>query len=273
MQGKELTLRELQLECLSILKDVHSFCVKNNIKYSVAYGTLLGAIRHQGFIPWDDDIDIIMPRPDYERFCKEYRSDKYKLSTPENNKTHMLAMSRVFDDQKTIEVSRIPWCNNNVGIWIDVFPVDGCIEDEQSSREIFEIARVNRRKCIKRRRALAHFNKEWGVKYNIKLLVKKILWRNGLAARKYNEKVIENSKKVRFGATSHWTQLSCPDCYERFDNDWFSAVSLMPFEDTEVMVMNGYHEVLKECFGNYMQLPPVDQRVGHQNNITKFYWK
>ena len=65
---KELTNRELQLFSLDILKDVHAFCEKEKIKYSLAYGTLIGAVRHQGFIPWDNDIDIIMPRPEYERF-------------------------------------------------------------------------------------------------------------------------------------------------------------------------------------------------------------
>ena len=65
-----MTLREVQLFGLDILKDVHDFCTTNNIRYSLGYGTLLGAVRHNGFIPWDDDIDIIMPRPDYEQFCR-----------------------------------------------------------------------------------------------------------------------------------------------------------------------------------------------------------
>lgn len=273
MQRIELTLKEHQNEILTILKDVHAFCIENKITYSVAYGTLLGTIRHKGFIPWDDDIDIIIPRPDYDRFCKEYKSDRYKISTPENNGTHMLAMSRVYDDQKTLEVSKIPWCKNAVGVWIDVFPADGCLEDERVFRETHAVAEDNRWKCIKRRSALARFNKEWGAKYNIKLLVKKLVWRNGLAAKRYNDSVIEYSKKVRFGTTSHWSQLCCLDSYELYDVEWFKTAIPMPFEDTEVMVMNGYHDVLNNCYGDYMQLPPVEQRVGHQSKVTKFYWK
>ena len=84
---QELTLKELQQVSLDIIKDVHSFCVNNNITYSIAYGTLIGALRHKGFIPWDDDVDIVMPRPDFERFCREYRSDKLRLIYYGNDKT------------------------------------------------------------------------------------------------------------------------------------------------------------------------------------------
>ena len=67
---KELTNQDIKDVSLDILNTIHSFCTKNNIQYSLGYGTLLGAIRHKGFIPWDDDVDVLMPRPDFEKFCK-----------------------------------------------------------------------------------------------------------------------------------------------------------------------------------------------------------
>ena len=80
---KEMTLREVQLFELDILKDVHEFCMANHINYSLAYGTLIGAIRHKGFIPWDDDRDIVMPRPDHDRFCRTYKSEAgYEIFSP-----------------------------------------------------------------------------------------------------------------------------------------------------------------------------------------------
>lgn len=130
---KEMSLREIQLFSLEILKDVHDFCISNDINYSLAYGTLLGAIRHKGFIPWDDDIDIVMPCPDYERFCKIYRSKKWRLFSPVNNDCY-LNYSRVCDLDKTWVLS-LPWCKESpTGLWIDIFPIDG-IEVNQNQEE------------------------------------------------------------------------------------------------------------------------------------------
>lgn len=77
--NKPLRIEDIKRISLDILIDVHEFCVNNNIHYSLGYGTMLGAVRHKGFIPWDDDIDIIMLRQDYEKFIKSYRSENYDI--------------------------------------------------------------------------------------------------------------------------------------------------------------------------------------------------
>ena len=86
---------------MKILKDVHAFCKANGIRYSMAYGTLLGAVRHKGFIPWDDDIDIVMPRADYDRFCREYKSDRYELFCSARQPDAYVAYARVADMRET----------------------------------------------------------------------------------------------------------------------------------------------------------------------------
>lgn len=170
---KELTLRELQNEELNILKDVHSFCKKNNIRYSLYGGTLIGALRHKGFIPWDDDIDIIMPRPDYDRFCKNYKSVNYKVADMHSEKSFMLAFARVYDDKRTTSISTYPWISKDVGVWIDVFPADGLSLDESKIKWMYKKVICLRRLILLSRGAFARWSSvptNWG---KIKLIVKK----------------------------------------------------------------------------------------------------
>ena len=99
---KQLTLRDVQMVSLEILLDVHEFCMKNGIRYFMSGGTLLGAVRHKGFIPWDDDVDIFMLRPDYDRFVASYHSDRYVLLTMENDKDYFLPYAHVADMERTV---------------------------------------------------------------------------------------------------------------------------------------------------------------------------
>ena len=97
-----LSVKEIQDVLLRIMKYVHTFCVENDIKYSLEGGTLIGAIRHKGYIPWDDDIDIAMPRPYYDKFVKEFiDTDEFKLFTPERNNSY-INYARVCDIKNTI---------------------------------------------------------------------------------------------------------------------------------------------------------------------------
>ena len=269
----ELSLKDLQKESLEILKDVHAWCVKNNVMYSVGYGTLLGTIRHKGFIPWDDDIDIIMYRRDYERFCRDYTSERYKLLWPESTNDYYLAFARVFDCDITITQTRVPWHDGENGVWIDIFPID-LVPDDKSYFEKFR-SELHRKweTTLWGRQAKCNFNMSWSISMNTKLLTKKIMTMNGLLTRFYLNEFMKKAQSVTVQQSRHWSQLTCMDGYEWHCIEDFQTVIELPFEDTEVMVMNGYDNVLRECFGDYMQLPPEENRVGRSDGFTKFYWK
>lgn len=268
-----LTLHDIQTESLSILKDVHRWCLDNKVMYSVGYGSLIGAIRHKGFIPWDDDIDILMPRKHYERFCREYQSEKYKLLSPELSENYYLAFARVFDTERTISESRVPWQDGENGVWIDVFPIDLVSDDRNEFEKHKKELQRKWAETAWGRQAKCNFNMSWPLGMNLKLFIKKVLTLNGYLARKQLDGFMKVAKSLIANDSKHWSQLACMDGYEWHKVEDFVYTVLKPFEDTEVMVMNGYDNVLRDDYGDYMKLPPVEQRIGHSDGFTLFYWK
>lgn len=271
---KQMTLRDIQMESLEILKEVHKFCVANDINYSLAYGTLIGSIRHKGFIPWDDDLDIIMLRPDYEKFCRTFKANGYEVVSRETRKDCLISFARVCDTRKTYIKTMEPWIRNvgDLGVWIDIFPIDSVPDDFDSYHKMYLIMEDFYEKGLKKRKTLRPFTKERPLKYNINTLKKKVF---GLFSKKleyYLDVKDEMIKSIPFGSTSHMSQLACPDQEIYFDADIMNGYHLEPFEDSKFYVIDKYDEFLKIAYGNYMELPPEDQRQPQQNYVF-FYWK
>lgn len=268
---KQLQLKDIQKVSLDILKDVHEFCISTGINYSLAYGTMLGAIRHKGFIPWDDDVDIVMPRPDYERFKKTFKSGRGNVLVTEENS--YIAFSRVCDTQKTKAGKSLwPWTKLDVGLWIDVFPLDAIVENQQQfSNQIHRLEPLFA-KQLKARNALVHPSRSFGLVQNVKQLVKNTLYCN-LDVRKINQSIENNARKMEWGESTVCSQLVCGSTTrEYYDKSWITKTTLMPFEDSEFCVATGWHELLAAYYGDYMRIPPVEEREQHTSYI-KFYWK
>ena len=270
---KELTLKDIQQEGLRILKHVHTFCVENNIKYSLAYGTLIGAVRHKGFIPWDDDIDIVMPRPEFEKFCESFKSnDDFMLVSPNMG---YLKFARVCDMSRTVTKTTLPWSPYTTGIWIDVFPLDGVAESKEDFLK--DIEPLHRIYKIKKRIRRGRFQKiHWslGIKEIFNILSKRFNY------RKYDYEDVNAQheaimKKYPYDGSKYIGQLSCldaPQTEHHIASD-FKEFTSLKFEDSDFMAIAGYDNFLRNCYGDYMQLPPVEQRIPNGESINKFYWK
>lgn len=264
---KELNLRELQEACFKVLLDVHQFCVKNNIRYSLTWGTLLGAVRHQGFIPWDDDVDIMMPRPDYDTFCKLYHSEYTMVIAPGDQS--YLPYARVADLTNTYEDDRsYPWTDIRHGVWIDVFPIDGATDSKEHETKRYEQAKEFRHQNSLFRISRCKMNQDYSIIKNLKILSRKIRfgWRNPNPA---HLKLLE---EVNYEQADFAVSLGVADeyglCY--FPKSYFEGYTTLKFESESLMVISNYKDLLNSVYGDYMKLPPPSQRIpGHRT--SKFY--
>lgn len=276
---RELSLKELQSCSFRILEQVHSFCVANSIRYSLAYGTLLGAVRHNGFIPWDDDIDIMMTRPEYERFCRTFKVDGLALHRHQNDPDCFIMFARVCDTVNTLS-SKDSWRygGGNTGVWIDIFPVDGIEDDENACRLRFQKAQFYFLKLFRYRAYLLGPTKENSFKLNCFTLLLKIWPFSAIMKNKacqFVDEAVRFHTEIPFGKTEHCALISLlgPGGARPLNVSLFDSYVLMPFENSEFYCVQGFDILLKSWYGDYMKLPPESERVQTHSKWHRFYWK
>ncbi|MBQ9313382.1 MAG: LicD family protein [Bacteroidales bacterium] len=257
---KELTISEMKRIQIEILNVIDEFCKKNKIRYSMGYGTLLGAIRHKGYIPWDDDLDIIMPYPDYCRFLNEFNhKDSYlKIQSMLNDTSYRFPFAKVYDDRTLLLEKTI-----KTGVYIDIFPVVGFPKEEDFEKFVKEY----HKKYMLLRSMTKRYNLNWFQKC---LLMLKSLY---TCSRK---KIIEDIQNIysRYPFDKAVNAGVIPNKYIKrrfFNADIFRHYALATFENREYSALADYDTYLKGTYGNYMQLPPEEKR--HSEHIFKAYWK
>ncbi len=273
---KEMTLQEVQRMGLEILKDVHLFCEERSISYTLFGGTMIGAIRHKGFIPWDDDVDIAMPRPDYEKFISSYKSDKGYRLFASGTKESFLAFSRVCDMKESLAVNKaLPWTNQATGVWIDIFPLDGAPDDIRECERTMASLRAHWKKTCFVRGAKAPLSMSKGSAEKLKTIVKKMIYNNYvIPSYRVIDNYIRTTTKIHWGETHHFWQCS----YLRYgmkeyqDMEDFKTTLLVPFEDSYFRICNGYDHLMRTKYGDYMQLPPEEKRKSN-HALCSYYWK
>ncbi|MCH5190404.1 MAG: LicD family protein [Oscillospiraceae bacterium] len=254
-----------------ILKEVKRLCEENGIKYFIIAGTLLGAVRHGGFIPWDDDMDVGMLRDDYEKFIKLAKTDlgsQFFLQTPETDSAYGLNFAKIMlKDTVLIEATA---ANNSVkGISIDIFPFDAVPESDS------ETAKHKRRTYFLRRLLLAKQNyKVCGKKEYVKRLV--YFGLKVIALFYSREKLCEklDSECERYNALNRMPEkiVNIGGAYgydkETIRREWVDSTVELPFEDFTVAVPSGYIPYLEYFYGDYMTPPPEDKRYNRHSVIN-----
>lgn len=256
-------IREIQQMELGIMEYIHEVCQKIGVKYFLAYGSLIGAVRHKGFIPWDDDMDICMLREDYEKL-QDYLianpDERYEVMSYKNNLNYVYPFMKVQDNQTYLleEDVRI---DSNMGIYVDIFPVDGYEDDS--------VFKDKMTRLIKKRQLSCYTFK--GIT-NTKSLLNSLI--------RYISVIIfyfTNTNKYIRGIDD-LAQSRKVDDYELVDyliykdmnkpvwkREWLKQTITGVFEGKEFMIPKNYHEILTSDYGDYTQLPPVELRFSHHD--------
>ena len=257
--NSEMQRTRLQNIELDMLKIVDSICQSLNIQYFLIGGTLLGAVRHKGFIPWDDDIDIGMLRPDYDRFIKEgpqILPDHLFLQCRETERFYPHIFTKIRNCETTFIEKTVKNIKMNHGVFIDVFPFDYYPDKKIKkcflslklfvlSDAISRIFFVNRKKQSFFRKIIRFFSTLIFPDYT-----KAVSKRNKLISSQKKSSLIRN-----YGGA--WGKK------EIFPASYFKEFCKMPYENYDFWVPKMYHEILTQMYDDYMTPPPVEKRVAH----------
>lgn len=262
----EISLDETRKIQLEILDRVVAFCDAHHINYFLCGGTLLGAIRHQGYIPWDDDIDLMMPRPDYVKFIEHFKIDGLKLYTFQAIKNYFNPFVKI-SDTNTVLVENGSY-HYEIGINIDIFPIDGLPGDKQEA-----IKHVKKVSIYKNALIFKRINQREGRKAYKEALAKLIRFLlTPIPNHFLVSKITELAQKHPFHSSGHagivvWGYGVKEIC----SRDVFEKNTRVLFEQKLYNAPLKYQEYLSTVYGNYMELPPIEKRGTHHE--FKFFRK
>ncbi|MDD6432617.1 MAG: LicD family protein [Lactobacillaceae bacterium] len=262
----KISLKTSQKISLEILKVVTSACEELNLNYFLMYGTLIGAVRHKGFIPWDDDVDIMMPRKDYTALIKAFSKDPSLLHgldifSPLTSSKYPYMITRISDPN--YKIKRDNEEAYGMGIFIDIYPFDGLGNNIYKALEIQALGDgLSSLYYLSTRDKFTKDHTKGILKNTLKYpsyLVSKSIGKTTLqkSLLKLANDKFYSSKYV---CCATWTAGGEKDLFKR---SWFDEYIYLPFEGQNFRVPKCYDEVLKHIYGDYMKLPPKSKQIGH----------
>jgi lipopolysaccharide cholinephosphotransferase len=259
---EKLDIRTLQLIQLEALKEVDRICHAHDITYYFIGGSLIGAVRHQGFIPWDDDIDLAMLRPDYERFtdiCKTELNEKYFLQNEKTDPFFYQTMSRICTLGTFIQEEYSNHIPFNKSVYLDIFPLDKIPEDgEGQKKQASAIRRID--KLIFLKSCYVYDKGFLNSKRIGKKIVQGLLW-----PLPYHSLMVQREKIIRQYEEAPSSLVCSTASRYRYEKqihpvDRFGSPQYLAFEGEYYPVPSDWDGYLKQLYGNYMQWPPEEKR-------------
>lgn len=266
---KPISFEEHKQVQLDILFEFADFCEKNNLKYFLAFGSLLGAVRHKGYIPWDDDIDVWMPRPDYDRFIEVFRNknenENYSICVP-SEKISKHSFLKLYNNRSFKIESGVKYDNNYLGVDIDIWPLDAQPDDYNEYKKWFKKLRFQ---------YLLFFARISNLSYGSFVRRLKVFLLKCVCGTKKH--ILAKTDKLHNRYTyDNAKYIGTVICYfdsinQRFEKEWFENFVMLDFEGQKFRAPKEYDKVLTQQYGDYMKLPPIEQQVTHHcNNV---FWK
>lgn len=272
---KRLSLETQKALELEILLYIDKICRGNQIEYSICGGTMLGAVRHRGFIPWDDDIDIFLIRPEYERLKEILKKDTSYRLISEEAEGYYYTFSKLVNQDTVLKSTCIgDYTIPDLGVFVDIFPIDGVPEQDTEQEEfVEELNGTQERMRTALKDSYYISDRYW------KAAVKKILYyprhrkalKQGMP-RQQKEKLLEKVRQYSFEQSRYaGFVLSAYKSKEIMPSEVFQGTMDMEFEGHKVRCLKQYDIWLSNMFGNYMELPPEKDRISHHPYVA--YWK
>ena len=259
-------LTELQLILLEMLTWFHSFCEKNNLRYYIIEGTVIGAVRHKGFIPWDDDIDVGMPRADYNRLMEfaGRLDDRYILETPySDNEDYRYPWCKLFDSTTT-KIERMRK-NYRLGVYIDIFPLDGLGNTMEESLKNYR--RIDFLNMLWATRVCA-INRNRGMAKNLAIFLSRCIPQSILNDKWLIKQIDKVCSKKDFDNYKYVScTLSTYRSKEIMDRCVYGVPTKYYFNGNDVYGPERYDDYLKTIYGQWWILPPEEKRVNHHDYV------
>ena len=270
---KEISIEEIKQIQLDILVKIDEFCRKNGIKYFLDGGTGIGAARHKGYIPWDDDIDIAMTRPNYEKFVHSFNGAVEHLTVyaPELDWDYYATYANVCDNRTVLSEGANGHQGQELGIKVDIFPIDGTTENYGCSLRRHKFLRLLTQLMSRKRRDMSLVWKTDKWKFFTCIVVRTLVF---FISYKMLQKWVHCiATKYPFETSPRAYDVVNPvykrpvHCLREVYEDYIDV----EFEGQTVMTLKNYDTYLKDLFGDYMKLPPEEKRVPHHGFTA--YWK